>query len=269
MRKWSLVLAAAITLFGFGSSTRADPINDVIPGFMSAAGANGCPAANSCFVPFNATNPMPISGSFSATLSGFRPTVYGTPISATVGGATGTLPAGVQVVATNVGTTNGAYCSLGASTSTSAQYIAPNGGWFGFAISGDTQLTCQGVGGTTTINTAGGSGLPTGTGGGGGATTVTPPAAAARHFPGCTVGVASGSCLAGSTAVNFLQIQNTSTANTVACAFGATAVLNSATSVQLGVGQSAAWGLNTVGVPTGQLNCIASGASTPLYVEWN
>lgn len=121
----------------------------------------------------SSTNPMPVTGSFSATLSGFRPTAYGTPITATTGGATGSLPAGTQVVATNVGTTYGAYCKLGASTSTTGQYIAPNGGWFGFAISGETQLSCQGSGGTTTINMAGGSGLATGTGGGGNGGAVT------------------------------------------------------------------------------------------------
>lgn len=88
-----------------------------------------------------------------------------------------------------------------------------------------------------------------------------------RNFPGCTVGAASGQCLAASTAQNFLQIQNTST-NNIACAFGATAVLNSATSVQLSPGQAASWGPVTGGVPSQALNCIASGAGSPLYVEW-
>ena len=114
------------------------------------------------------SNPLNIAGSFSASLTGFRPTTYGTPIAVTTGGNTGTLPAGTEVVATNTGTTNGAYCALGASATTSSQYIAPNGGWFAFAISGDTQLTCITSTSTTTVNMAGGSGLPTGTGGGGG-----------------------------------------------------------------------------------------------------
>lgn len=95
------------------------------------------------------------------------------------------------------------------------------------------------------------------------------PPAVARHFPGCTVGAASGSCLAAATAVNFLQIQNTSASASIACAFGVAAVLNSNSSVQLGPGQPASWGPNTGGVPNGQLNCIASAGSTPLYLEWN
>lgn len=95
------------------------------------------------------------------------------------------------------------------------------------------------------------------------------PAASARNFPGCTVGNTNTNCLATSTAVNFLQIQNTSTSASIACAFGTAAVLNSKTSVQLAVGQSASWGPNTDGVPSGELECIASTGSTPLYVEWN
>ena len=91
----------------------------------------------------------------------------------------------------------------------------------------------------------------------------------ARHFPGCTVGASSASCLAAGTAQTYLAIQNTSTGNTVACTFGGTAVLNSSTSIQLAPGQGASWGPNTAGVPSGALTCIASGASTPLYVEWN
>jgi hypothetical protein len=95
------------------------------------------------------------------------------------------------------------------------------------------------------------------------------PARAARNFPGCTVGTSSGQCLASSTAVTFVQVENTSASASIACAWGATAVLNSAGSFQLAAGQGASWGVNTGGVPTGALNCIASGASTPMYLEWN
>lgn len=99
------------------------------------------------------------------------------------------------------------------------------------------------------------------------ATSSLPPAA--RNFPGCTVGATSTTCLAASTAVTFVQIQNVSASASIACAFGVAAVLNTKTAVQLGAGQSASWGPVTGGVPSGQLNCIASAGSTPLYVEWN
>ena len=94
-------------------------------------------------------------------------------------------------------------------------------------------------------------------------------APAARHFPGCTVGTTSAQCLAASTALTFVQIQNTSASASVACAWGTAAVLNSTNSVQLAAGQSASWGTGTVGIPNEALNCISSAASTPLYVEWN
>lgn len=112
------------------------------------------------------TNPLPVSGSFSA--AGFAPVTTGTPISVTTGGVTGTLPAGTVVVASNVGTTNTAYCKLGASATTSDQPLSPNGGWFAFTVGANTQLTCITSTSTTTVNMVGGSGLPTGTGGGGG-----------------------------------------------------------------------------------------------------
>lgn len=90
-----------------------------------------------------------------------------------------------------------------------------------------------------------------------------------RNFPGCTVGATTTNCLASSTALTFLQVQNVHASNTIACAFGVSAVLNDKSSVQLAAGQSASWGPNTMGVPTGQLNCIASAGSTPMYLEWN
>jgi hypothetical protein len=99
---------------------------------------------------------------------GFTDLTTGTPISVTTGGVPGTLPAGAVVVATNVGATNGAYCKLGASATTSDQYLSPSGGWFAFQVGSATQLTCITSAGTTTVNMTGGSGLATGTGGGGG-----------------------------------------------------------------------------------------------------
>lgn len=109
-----------------------------------------------------------VTGTFSASIAGFAPATTGTPISVTTGGVTGTLPAGAVVIATNVGTTNAAYCKLGASATTSDQYISPNGGWFAFTVGVSTQLTCITSTSTTTVNMVGGAGLATGTGGGGG-----------------------------------------------------------------------------------------------------
>lgn len=97
---------------------------------------------------------------------------------------------------------------------------------------------------------------------------VIPATRSALTVAGCTVGVASAQCLAASTANLWIQVQNTSAANTVACSWGGTAALNAAGSFLLQPGQSASWGLMSSGVPTNVLNCIASAAATPLYVEY-
>lgn len=90
----------------------------------------------------------------------------------------------------------------------------------------------------------------------------------AMTVAGCTVGAASAQCLAASTANFWIQVQNTHATNQVACSWGGTAALNAAGSFMLAPGQSASWGVMSGGVPTNALNCIASGAATPLYVEY-
>lgn len=130
------------------------------PCYYNTSTSTGC-------ISVSGTNPLPVLA--TATIGGgFTDTATGTPISVTTGGVTGTLPAGTVVAAFNVGTTNGAYCKLGASSSTSDIYLAPNGGWFAFSVGVSTQLTCITSTSTTTVNMVGGSGLPTGSGGGAG-----------------------------------------------------------------------------------------------------
>jgi hypothetical protein len=169
---FAAVLAAAPAL----AQTYKDSGGTTVPGFVPLA---GCTAGGNCAGPLSASNPLPVTGTFSASLGGFTPTSVGTPIAATISGATGTLPSGAVVVATNVGTANGAYCAIGSTSSTAQQYIGPNGGWFAFTIpTGATQMTCVTSTSTTTINLLGGSGLATGAvggagGGGGGSSAIT------------------------------------------------------------------------------------------------
>src|SRR6185437_107627 len=124
-----------------------------------------CSSANGNLV--SASHPLPVDATVSASITGFEPASTGTPISVTTGGVTGSLPAGTVVIVSNVGTTNGAYCKLGASATTADQLIPPNS-WFAFTVGAATQLTCITSTSTTTVNMVGGSGLPTGSGGGGG-----------------------------------------------------------------------------------------------------
>lgn len=124
------------------------------------------------WLPCNATTPLQIAGSISASLGGFTPSASGargTPLAVTTSDSSGNLPTGAVVVVANVGA-NPMYCNVnGAAATTSDQYISSSGGWFAFTIpAAVTTLHCIATGGSTTANTVGGAGLPTGTGGGGG-----------------------------------------------------------------------------------------------------
>lgn len=121
----------------------------------------------------NSVTPLPITGVISATIGGFTPSASnarGTPLTVTTSDSSGNLPTGTVVVVTNVGTTNPMYCNVnGVAATASDQLITANGGWFSFTIpAAVTTLHCIATGGSTTANTVGGSGLPTGTGGGSG-----------------------------------------------------------------------------------------------------
>jgi len=234
---------------------------------------------------FTNSNPGVISGSFSATLSGFQPTPAYSQLSISTTSSRVPLPAGTVVVVYNSGS-NPAYVTLGGSsvtvTATASDVIQPNS-WMAFTVGTATYLAGITSSGTTLLNISGGSGLPTGAGGGGGGSGGTvvqgnagtsaqawfvQPKTGAFTIVGCNVGTVSAQCLAAGT-YNHVQIQNTHATNAIACSWGGTAALNSSGSVQLAAGQSALWGPNTAGSPTVALNCIASGASTPLYLEYN
>ncbi len=165
MTRLFVLAVAAITLSSVGPSiaqTYHDRGGTVVPGVVVVD-----PTDNSGPL-FTSGNPGKISGTFSASLSGFQPaSVLATPITVTTSGATATLPSGTVVVASNAGSSNAAYCALGSSSSTSQQPIPP-GGWFAFTVGSATQMTCVTSSSTTTVNLVGGSGLPTGSGGGGG-----------------------------------------------------------------------------------------------------
>ncbi len=83
----------------------------------------------------------------------------------------------------------------------------------------------------------------------------------------CTVGVAAAACL-GANPRLFVMLQNVSTAASIACSWTSiTPALNAIGSFMLAPGQVAFWGPTTSGAPNQALNCIASVAASPLYVE--
>ena len=157
----ALILAAALG----ACMPRAQAQQPVLPGKQICSNASGSTVCS--FQPVTDASPLPVSA--TASIAGFNQETVLTPFTATTSGVTsGSFTAGKVIVVTNAGTTNMAYCRLGASATTSGQPIAPNGGWFAFTTVAETQVTCATSTSTTTINVGVGTGLPTGTGGGGG-----------------------------------------------------------------------------------------------------
>src|SRR5438552_10442957 len=87
-----------------------------------------CSAGAKCSGPVSGSNPLPVSGSFSATLSGFQPTPAYSQLSVTSASSRVALPSGTVVVVYNTGA-NAAFVTLGNSSvtaTTSNDVIQPN-----------------------------------------------------------------------------------------------------------------------------------------------
>jgi hypothetical protein len=118
---------------------------------------------------FTTTNPGKISGTFSATLSGFQPTPAYSQLSVGATSSRVALPSGLVVIAYNTGA-SAAFVTLGNSTATATvgNDVIPAGGWMAFTVGPNTFLAAIETAGATSLNISGGTGLPTGAGGGGG-----------------------------------------------------------------------------------------------------
>ena len=120
----------------------------------------------------NSGNPLPVSGSFAATISGFAPGAYNAPLTVSSTSQTVALPTGTTVVFFNTGS-NTAYVVLGTGSGVSASLVdipVPAGGAIPLAVGNNTFYAAITSSGTTVLNVAGGAGLFTGvagTGGGG------------------------------------------------------------------------------------------------------
>ncbi len=205
----------------------------------------------------SSTNPIPITGSITTT-----PGTVGTPdIGGYSNGGTATVNTGGSF-GLYIDTPSGSHLSSLLSGS-----IAPGNNNIGLIdVLGSTGVALDSAAGTsnaraiTIQGNAGGVAVPV----------TTKPNAGTFATAGCTVGTSSASCLAAGN-YNHVMIQNTSASASIACTWsGSASVLNSSGSVQLQPGMSVLWGPNTSGVPSANgLNCIASSASAPLYVESN
>ena len=166
-----LALAAALAVGCLSppawAQTYQDSAGTLIPGSVPLV---GCSTSGKCAGPVSATNPFPVTGTFSATLSGFAPgSAYATPLSASTTSSRVVLPAATVVVVYNTGS-SAAYVQLGGSgvTATTSADVIQSGSWMAFAVGSNTYLAAITASGSTTLNISGGSGLPTGGGGGGG-----------------------------------------------------------------------------------------------------
>ena len=159
------IILAALLATGVTASVQAQTYQDsggtVVPGVVPIQPGVG-PL-------FTSANPGKISGSFSASLTGFQPTPAYTSLSVGATSSRVALPSGTVVVVYNTGT-NAAYVTIGGSSvvATAGNDVVPAGGWMAFTVGSAAYLAGIETAGATTLNLSGGSGLPTGAGSGGG-----------------------------------------------------------------------------------------------------
>jgi len=161
---------AASPLFAFATCASAQTYHDVsgtVP--TPVVPLIGCSLNGPCVGPISATNPLPVSGAFSASLSGFAPgSTYASPLSVATTSSRVALPAGQVVIVYNVGAT-AAFVQLGgvSVTATASNDVVQPNSWMAFTVGANSFLAAVTSSGSTTLNISGGSGLPTGGGGGG------------------------------------------------------------------------------------------------------
>jgi hypothetical protein len=157
------LLAASILLIGMNVASHAAP--------LSSPCTQDTPTSSRCD-PVNSGNPLPVSASVSASISGFAPGAAYATVTATASSADVALPTGAVVAAFNTGTTAvSCILAVGAGTATASKNIIQAGSWFAFTVGSNTHIACINQAGDSASNVvvlSGGTGLPTGAGGGGG-----------------------------------------------------------------------------------------------------
>lgn len=145
--------------------------------------------------------PIPVSGTFSATLAGFTPNGNYATLAVTTASSNVLLPTGGTVIQVSNNGTSTAYVNLGTSnavTATTSSIAIPAGATTGLTIGSNTYLAGITASGTAALNIAAGSGLVSGfgagSGGGGGGGAVFGPTAvgsAAANPPVLVAGTAN------------------------------------------------------------------------------
>lgn len=199
-----LLGAILLALFALASPALAqnpETVKLCIPTSATACGA------------VTASNPLPVSGSFSATLAGFTPNGNYTTLTATAASSASTsLPAGVVVAFQNLSAID-VSCVLtnGASTATTNKLIVRAGATVYYTVGANTTTACINQSGVASnvVGLAGGAGLGTAFGGassgsgGGGAVTLASGAVASGAYAAGSIAAGayvSGSILSGALA---------------------------------------------------------------------
>lgn len=137
------LLAAAWIIFGASVPGLAQN-NFPTPGGATAGGSvDMCLNGSNQAVPCSITNPLPVSATVSASVSGFAPSGLYATLTATNVSASVALPAGAQVAVYNTGS-SAVSCKLGvgSAVATANQDQIPPGGGIGYAVGANTFIAC-------------------------------------------------------------------------------------------------------------------------------
>ena len=269
MKRISIGLAATLAAISLASAqTYLDSKGTVVPGVAPLV---GCVSGGNCAGPVSSTNPLPVTGSLAATLSGFQPgAAYATPLSVSTTSSRVALPAGSVVVVYNTGAA-AAYVQLGGSSvaATTSNDVVPAGGWMAYSVGSNAYLAAISSSGTTALNVSGGSGLPTGAGGGGAGASIPTGSAGSPNAAVVSVqGVSGGTAEPVSLAALPALAAGANTIGAVTQASGPWAVSWSAQTVA--ATQSGSWtigGLGTAGTPSGgvvSIQGVSGGQALPV-----
>jgi hypothetical protein len=161
----ALAVVIACMLSPAEAQTYKDASGTVVPGVVPLV---GCSTGGNCTAPVSNTNPLPISGSFSA--AGFTPNGNSANIgSVTTASSYVALPTGAVVVVynsgsaaitTKLGTTSGVTV-----TATTGDVIQP-GSWISYTVGSNTYLAAITASGSSSLVITAGTGQPSGSGGG-------------------------------------------------------------------------------------------------------
>lgn len=220
------------------------------------------PTSGTACANVTATNPLPVTGSFSATLAGFTPNGNYATLTATASSSASTaLPAGTVVAFQNLSAIDvSCVLATGSATATTNKLIVRAGATVYYTVGSNVNTACINQTGSASnvIGLAGGAGLGTAFGGasagggGGGAVTLAAGAVAAGAYVSGSVlagAYASGAFAAGAM-VDLLTMRGTVGAGTGAANSLLTGCIYNSTPITLSNGQGAAVQCNASGYPT-------------------